>query len=95
LRLALRVIATLSSIDTRLEEFASRLAATREDLPEAEATALRWILTAAAAATLALAWIAAGQAALCVVAWRGVRGGWFRQASTSNGLRGTRSSHHG
>jgi hypothetical protein len=71
--LALRAIATLSSIDARLTKFANRLSTTRENLEGLKVKTRTRIRVVAIAGSLLMAWMAIGQVALCRVAWTGLR----------------------
>jgi hypothetical protein len=88
--LALRVAATLGSIETRFEKFKSRLSKSQADLQELKNRTLKWIRGAMIAAFLLVAWMAAGQAALCCIAWKGLRS---EQTPTAE-LRSSRSSSY-
>jgi hypothetical protein len=72
-QLVLRAVATLSSIDSRLEKCAETLSETRGQLQELKSQTHRWILIATVVVTLLLGWMAAGQGALCRLAWHGWR----------------------
>ena len=72
-QLVLRTVATLSSLDSRLERAAERLSQAQRQLQELESQTRRWIFAATIVITLLLCWMAAGQAALCRLAWNGVR----------------------
>jgi hypothetical protein len=72
-QLALRVVATLGSIDSRLEKFENRLSETQKNLQELKTKTHRWILVVTIGITLLMVWMAAGQVALCLLAWNGLR----------------------
>lgn len=69
IELAVRVAATLSSIDARLDRFGDRLLAARENVQELQSGTLGWIRIAAIMLSLLIAWMGAGQLALCYFAW--------------------------
>lgn len=71
-QLALRVIATLSSVDSRLEKFEGRLSETRQEVLRWKTTTLRWIVIATIGVSLVMAWMGAGQVALCFFGWKGL-----------------------
>ncbi len=73
LQLALRVVATLGLLDSRLEKFENRLAETQNNLQGQKIRTLRWILVVTIGITLLMVWMAAGQIALCLLAWNGLR----------------------
>jgi flagellin-like hook-associated protein FlgL len=73
-QLALRLVATLGSIDERLAKLETRLSEIQEEVRGWEAATLRWIFFVTAAFLLLTAWMAAGQCALFLYGWRGVRG---------------------
>ena len=73
LELSLRVVATLGSVDARLQEFEKELAATQTKLHDWRTRTLGWLLVATIGITLLSLWMAAGQAALFRVAQRRVR----------------------
>jgi hypothetical protein len=60
------VLVTITEIGPRLGRLAGRIADTRADAQEAKAKTSDYILWAAIGCTVILAWIAAGQLALCV-----------------------------
>ena len=72
-QLALRVVATLSSIDSRLEKLENRLAGTQRSLQGLKTRTTRWILVVTIGITLLMVWMAAGQVALCFLARNGLR----------------------
>jgi hypothetical protein len=69
-RLAGVVRAAVGQIDGRLGETAERLGERRARLERLRLRTRRWIVTGAIAALLLLAWMAAGQAALCAYGWK-------------------------
>jgi uncharacterized coiled-coil DUF342 family protein len=71
--LALRVIATLGSLESRLGDLDSRLSQARTRMQELTTATVRWIRIAAAAVTLLIVWIGAGQVSLCLHGWKGMR----------------------
>jgi len=70
--LVLRAVATLSSIDSRLEKCAETLPLAQRQLQELKSQTRRWIFLATIVITLLLCWMAAGQGALCRLAWNGL-----------------------
>jgi len=72
-QLALRVVATLGSIDSRLEKFENRLSETQKNLHGLNTKTRRWILVVTIGITLFMVWMAAGQVALCRLAWNSLR----------------------
>ena len=72
-QLAFRVVATLGSIDSRLEKFENRLSETQKNLQGLKTKTCRWILVVTIGITLLMVWMAAGQVALCLLAWNGLR----------------------
>lgn len=64
-----RTLATLSELDSRLERVAIRIGELRTDVAELKARTDRYITFAAIACWTLLAWIAAGQIALCRFGW--------------------------
>jgi hypothetical protein len=72
-QLVLRAVATLSSIDSRLEKSAERLSVAQRHLQELKSQTQRWIFSATIVITLLLCWMAAGQGALGRLAWNGWR----------------------
>jgi len=70
-QLAVRVVATLGSVDSRLGKLEERLSAAKERLHDLDASAQRWIFVATIGATLLVLWMMVGQAALCRLAWHG------------------------
>jgi hypothetical protein len=71
--LALRAAATLGVIDSGLDKLEDRLSKTQDDLKGLGARTLRWILIATIVVASLTVWMAAGQAALCLLGWRGLR----------------------
>ncbi|TWT34227.1 hypothetical protein [Blastopirellula retiformator] len=72
-KLALRVTATLSLIDGRIEQIKNALHEIEAALDYYEKEALIWINLAALGLTLLFVWLGAGQGALCYLGWRGLR----------------------
>jgi hypothetical protein len=72
-KLTLRVIATLSSVDSRLEKFATRLLETQKNLQSLKIKTIRWIWAVTIAVAILVAWMAAGQVALSWLAWKRLR----------------------
>jgi hypothetical protein len=73
LQFALRVVATVGSIDSRLGKLADRIAGAQSNLEHTKSQSRRWILAATIAITLLILWMAAGQVAWCRLAWNGAR----------------------
>jgi chromosome segregation ATPase len=71
-RLATQVIATVTSIDTRLERLESELTELQRRVRELKGRLLRWIQMAAIGITVLFCWMAGGQVALAYVGWRGL-----------------------
>jgi hypothetical protein len=69
-QLTVRVIATLSSVESRLEKFATRLLETQKNLQALKIKTIRWIWVVTIAVAILVAWMAAGQVALSYLAWR-------------------------
>lgn len=67
-QLALRIMGTLTSVDTRLGKQSDRLAAVHDELHELKTTTRRWILIVTSGISMFFLWMAAGQAALCRLA---------------------------
>lgn len=72
-KLALRVIAALDIVQSRLRQFAARIEQTQRELQDVESRILARIRTAAILLTLLLLWMLVGQLALCRYGWSGVR----------------------
>jgi len=64
-----RILVTTDEIDTRLEESATRLSELQTDARQSKATTSAYILVTTIGCYVLLAWIAAGQAALCLWGW--------------------------
>jgi hypothetical protein len=64
-----RLLAPLDSIDSRFVAVERRLSAARNEVQNLNARVQRWILVLMIGATLLMLWMAAGQAALGLVAW--------------------------
>ena len=60
---------TAGAIDTRLEDTANRLSQMQADAQQLKASTNNYILVATIGGYLVFAWIAAGQAALCLFGW--------------------------
>jgi hypothetical protein len=69
-QLALRVIATLSSVDSRLGDFGNRLSETQTKAKNLKIKTQRWIRVAMIGITLLILWMAAGQISLCLRGWQ-------------------------
>jgi len=64
-----RILVTIGEIDTRLEESVTRLSELQIDAHQLKATTSAYILVTIIGCYVLLAWIAAGQAALCLWGW--------------------------
>jgi hypothetical protein len=71
-QLTVRVIATLSSVDSRLEKFATRLLETQKNLQALKIKTIRWVWVVTTTTAILIAWMAAGQVALSWFAWKGL-----------------------
>jgi hypothetical protein len=71
---ALRVAATLGSMDSRLDGFGERLSAIQNRLQELNSKTRWWIALTTIGIALLILWLAAGQVALCRICWAGWRG---------------------
>jgi hypothetical protein len=67
---ALQLLATLGSIDERLEKLDGRVSEIQEQVFHWKATTHRWILIAAIFISLLFVWMAAGQSFLCHHGWK-------------------------
>ena len=81
-QLTVRVIATLSSVDARLEKFATRLLETQKNLQALKIKTIRWIWVVTIAVAIMVAWMAAGQFALSWLVWKSLR---FAQSTNREG----------
>lgn len=72
-QLALRVLATVGTLQSRLDDFANRMPATQTQLQELKSSTQRWISLARIVGSLLMILMATGQLALCWVAWNGRR----------------------
>jgi DNA-binding transcriptional MerR regulator len=70
-----RLLLTTAEIDTRLESTVTRLTELQTDAQRYKARTSNYILAASIACCLLLAWIGAGQVALCRCGWKFWRGG--------------------
>jgi hypothetical protein len=70
IQLALRVIATLGSIDSRLEELGNSLSETRTKVQSLRTRYFRWMRIATIGIILLISWMAAGQCSLCLHGWQ-------------------------
>jgi len=61
---------TAGAIDTRLEDSANRLSQIQADAQQLKASTSNYILVTTIGGYLVFAWIAAGQAALCLFGWK-------------------------
>jgi len=71
-QIALPVVATLGSVDSRLNNLSDRLSAAQSRLQDLKTRSWRWILMVTVAVTLLIVLMAAGQVALCRLAWVGL-----------------------
>jgi hypothetical protein len=69
-QLAVKAIATLGSIESRLAGVRDRLSELQTGFQDLEARMRQWILITAIAISLLMAWMAAGQYLLCRHGWR-------------------------
>jgi chromosome segregation ATPase len=65
-----RILVAITEIDTRLEESANRLSELQTDAQQLKARTSNYIMLMTGGCYLLLAWIAAGQFALCLCGWR-------------------------
>ena len=72
-QLALRAVATLSEIDSRLGESSDRLSETRNKGQQLKSRTHFYILAARVGLILLIAWMAAGQVSLCRSGWNAYR----------------------
>ena len=72
-RLALRIVATLGIVQSRLETLHERIDKTKVELPDVEARVIVWINLIAVGLTVLLLWMLAGQLALFHFGWTGLR----------------------
>ena len=79
-KLAVRVAATVGTIDSRLGKLIDRLSLTQQNLQHSNAAALRRIRLATIAVTLFILWLGAGQIALTLYGYRSLRRGKTGQA---------------
>lgn len=70
---ATRVIATLGSVDSRLQECGDNLAEMQTKTRSAAAKVTRWIRLTSLGVTFLAVWMAAGQGSLCYLGWIGFR----------------------
>jgi hypothetical protein len=66
---AVRLVATLSQIDTRLQQFVDRLSDTQTRGQNLKSKTYFYIITAGICAVLFVAWMAAGQIFMCRYGW--------------------------
>jgi hypothetical protein len=69
-QLTVRVIATLSSVDSRLEKFAARLLESQKNLQALKIKTIRWIWVVTIIIAMLITWMASGQVALSWFAWK-------------------------
>ena len=67
---ALQLLATLGSIDERLEKLDGRVSEIQEQVLDWKATTHRWILIATICISLLFVWMAAGQSFLSLHGWK-------------------------
>ncbi len=72
-RLTVRVIATLSSIDSHIEKFEARLLVTQKNVQALKIKTIKWIWVVTIGVATLIIWMAAGQVALSYLAWRSLR----------------------
>jgi hypothetical protein len=72
-QLAVRLAATVGSIESRLQKITDKLSDSQKRVQEAQAKMQRWIFAIAAVAALVILWMAAGQTALWWISWKGWR----------------------
>ncbi len=80
-KLLARILLTLSDVDERLDDFATRLSEVRAQARQGNATTSHYIMLGAIVCYGLLAWIGSGQAALCWWGW-----GCFRRRRLPAGL---------
>jgi hypothetical protein len=73
--LALRLLTTLSSLDSRLAQLEGRVSEIQQEAQQWKTTTLRWILIATSGVSLLIAWMALGQFVLCLDGGKGMRRG--------------------
>jgi hypothetical protein len=71
--LAVRVAATLGTVDSRMDKLTDRLSRAKEELQESTAKTIQRIRLATIAVMLLILWLAAGQVALVCFGCRGIR----------------------
>lgn len=74
-QLALRVAATLGTVDARLDRFGGKLSQAQQNMQALHSQTLSWISLATFVATVLIGWMGLGQLALCWVAWNGLHRG--------------------
>ena len=72
-QLTVRVIATLSSIDSRIENFKTRLLETQKNVQALKIKTINWIWFVTIAVASLIIWMGAGQGALFYLAWKSLR----------------------
>ena len=72
-QISLSLIATLGSIDSRIEKFQTRLSETQNNLHSLKSRSIGCIRLVTIAAAVLIVWMAAGQLALSYLAWRSLR----------------------
>jgi len=68
-----RLAATLGLLDSRLEQFADRISDAQSQLQQLKSTAQWWLQLTSIGVTLVILLMAAGQVAMCRLAWNGLR----------------------
>ena len=72
-KLGVRVIATLGSIDSRIEKFKNRLLEAQKNSQALNTKTIKWIWVVTIAIMTLIIWMAAGQVALSYLAWNRLR----------------------
>jgi hypothetical protein len=72
-QVALKLIATLGSIESRLDGISDRLSETKFKIQDLEAKTHRWILIATVGVGLLIMWMGSGQVFMCLHGWKSLR----------------------
>jgi hypothetical protein len=72
-QLALRVVATLGEVDSRLGESADKVADAQTKAQQLNSKTHSYLVIMGICAVLLIAWMMAGQVALCRLGWKGYR----------------------
>jgi uncharacterized membrane protein YiaA len=80
-KLSLRLVATLSSLDTQLEKIEGKVSDIQEKVHSFETKTLRRILLISICISLVIAWMATGQVFLCLHGWKSLSEGRTRHPS--------------